>query len=100
MAVGLPANKSDIDYRAGNVVLNLRNALREVEAFNSYLNTLDDADLADVESGGVGYTADEITLLRASYVDLTKLSRIAHGQDEQVGPNNFFWNAAHLTGPA
>ena len=99
MAVGLPANKWDIDNRAGNVVRALRDALRDVEAFNVYLDTMDDVELGDVETGGVGYSTDDITLLRASFVDLTKLSRIAHAQDTQADPNNFFWNAGKLTGP-
>jgi hypothetical protein len=102
MAVGFPANKWDIDNRAGVVAKNLRDALREVEAFNAYLATMDDQELGgdpNDPSSGVGYSSEDIQLLRASFIDLTKLSRIAHGQDEQVGANDFFWNAKHLLGP-
>lgn len=100
MAVGLSQNKWDIDNRAGNVVKNLRDALREVEAFNAYLDTMDDEELAAAPGNPDSYTPEDIALLRASFVDLTKLSRIAHAQDVQPEANDFFWNAKNLVGPA
>jgi class 3 adenylate cyclase len=100
MAVGLSSNKYDIDLRAGGVVKALRDALRDVEAFNAYLDTMDDEELAAAPAGvDGGYSPEDITLLRASFVDLTKLSRIAHAQDTQAEVNNFFWNASKLVGP-
>lgn len=95
MAVGFPEGKWDIDNRAGTVAKALRDTLREVESFNAWLEQHDDTFLASV-----GYEPEDITTLRGSFIDLTKLSRISHGQDTQAEANDFFWNAKHLMGPS
>lgn len=95
MAVGFPEGKWDIDNRAGQVARNMRDVLREVESFNAWLGDHDDAFLTDV-----GYTTEDVSVLRGAFIDLTKLSRIAHGQDTQAEANDFFWNAKHLLGPS
>ena len=57
---------------------------------------LSDQDDADIEA--MGFTTEDVTLVRAAFVDLNKLSAIAHGQDVQPAASDFFFHADHLVG--
>jgi hypothetical protein len=43
-------------------------------------------------------SAPDLALLRASLIDLDNLYKVAHGQQQQIGNNDFFFNAQHLFG--
>jgi len=94
MAVGWASDKLAVDSRAGQLVFDVREALRKVGDFKSWLDTQDDASLT-----ARGYSSGDITVLRAGIFDLDKLRQIAAGQAQQVGNNNFFFNAGKLVGP-
>ena len=100
MAVGWAQDKLAIDSQAGQLVfdvrqlvVNIRDALREVGEFKAWLDQQDDASLT-----AKGYSAGDISVLRAGIFDMDKLRQIAVGQAQQVGNNNFFFNAGKLTG--
>ena len=93
MAVGWAQDKLAIDSTAGQLVFDVREALRKVGEFKLLLDGLDDATLT-----AKGYTSGDISVLRAGIFDLDKLRQVAVGQAQQVGNNNFFFNAGKLTG--
>lgn len=93
MAVGWSQDKLAIDSQAGQLVFDVRESLRKVAEFKAWLSQQADQQLLDK-----GYIAGDITILRAGIFDLDKLHQIAHAQAEQVGTNNFFFNADKLVG--
>jgi hypothetical protein len=93
MAVGWAQDKLAIDSQAGQLVYDVRESLRKVSEFKAWLDQQDDASLT-----AKGYQAGDITTLRAGIFDMDKLKQIAHAQAQQVGNNNFFFNADKLTG--
>lgn len=102
MSVGLTLTKADMDQRVAGVVLSLRDALRRCSEMNALLN--DTTIIAnDAALTTMGYSSQEITWLRGSFTDLggtgVSLYRIAIGAVAGPGsPNDFFFNAKHLTG--
>jgi hypothetical protein len=94
---GYPVSRNEIDQQFGRAVTDLRDALARCSALNDQLtgDTLTAAVLGALDQP---YTAGEITLIQASFGDLAGLFRIAHGQQQQVGNNDFFFSARHLTG--
>ena len=46
----------------------------------------------------VGVSASDAAILVASFGDLAALYRVAHAQQQQVGNNDFFFNARQLLG--
>lgn len=94
---GYPISRNEIDQQIGNAVTDLRDALARCSALNDQLtgDTLTAAVLGALDQP---YTSAEITLIQNSFGDLAALYRIAHAQQQQVGNNDFFFNARHLTG--
>lgn len=97
MSVGFTATKADLDARAGQLAMGLRDNLQRCSDFCDLLNDTtifpNDAALT-----ALGYTAGEVTILRAAFTDLKKLKDIAHAAATQASTNDFFFNAKHLTG--
>lgn len=93
MAVGWSSDKLSIDSQSGQLVFDVRESLRKVAEFKDWLDQQTDQQLVDR-----GYAAGDVTVLRAAIFDLDKLHQIAHGQAQQVGNNDFFFNADKLTG--
>lgn len=98
MSVGFGIDKSSIDSRSGQLVLNLRKALQDCSDFCDLLNdtTIFPADNSTLTS--LGYPAGDITFLRNTFTDLKKLWQISHAATTQASTNDFFFNAKHLTG--
>lgn len=93
MSVGFPANKLDVDSRAGQLAIQLRDTLREVQLFKAWLDSQTDAVLT-----GLGYSSGDIAQLRSSYVDLDKLRTIYEGTATQATTYDFRTFAKLLTG--
>jgi hypothetical protein len=93
MAVGNPALRQDVDNRAGGLAVQLRNDLYACQQFKLWLDSVNDAFLTSL-----GYSTADITTLRASFVDLTKLHDIAHAAATQSAASDFFFNAKNLFG--
>jgi hypothetical protein len=91
VAAGIPIAKADVDQRAGGLVV--RNDLYACSQFKAWLDSVNDTFLT-----GLGYNAGDITVLRGSFTDLTKLYNIAHAADTQGTASDFFFNARNLSG--
>jgi len=99
MSVGFLANKAAIDSQAGGLVVAVRDSLYKASQFCAWLQA---AAQADANLVALGYTSGEVTTLKAGFNDLggtgSSLYRIAHGQAFVGSNNDFFFNAALLTG--
>lgn len=93
MAVGWAQDKLAIDSQSGQLVFDIRESLRKVGEFKAWLDQYSDGQLE-----AKGYSAEDVALLRAGIFDMDKLRQVAFGQAQQVGNNNFFFNAGKLTG--
>lgn len=93
MSVGFPQNKLDVDSRAGQLALTLRDTLRDVRNFKVFLDSKTDTELT-----ALAYSAAEVTLIRAAYVDLDKLAQISSAAATQPAASDFFFNAKKLLG--
>jgi hypothetical protein len=74
MAVGYAALKTDVDARAGQLALTLRDTFRQVQIFKAWLDTQTDVALI-----ALGYAQGDVDKLRSSYVDLDQLRTIYEG---------------------
>lgn len=90
---GIPINKDIVNQRAGYLVKTLRDTLAEITRTKLILDGLGDEGMI-----ALGFTQTEADLIQAAFFDLDKVRQVANGQAEQVGANDFFWNAKHLTG--
>lgn len=95
MAVGFPVNKSDVDNTLGQISIQLRDSIFRVPGFKARIDAMTDSDLL-----GLGYTADDITLLRACLVDLLQIFSVATGVATQPTVYDFRTNIAKVTGVA
>jgi hypothetical protein len=97
VALGLPRDKASIDSKAGALVTTLRETLRECAAFSDLLS--DTGIFAnDAALTALGYSAGEVTALRAAFTDLKALYNVANNNGTVLSNNNFFFNAKQLTG--
>jgi hypothetical protein len=97
MSVGFPISKSDIDNRAGQLVMTLRDTLANCARFCDLLN--DTSIFAnDTALTALGYSQAEVTTLRASFTDMKSLYNVSHANGTVPSNNDFFFNAKHLTG--
>jgi hypothetical protein len=89
---GYPVTKEIIDSRAGFLAQTLRDAFVGVQVLKDYLDATPDADLV-----ALGFTSEDVAVIKSSFTDLAKLGRIAHAQDTQAAASDFFFWAKRLT---
>lgn len=100
MSVGRGITKIDIDARAAAVVEQLWGSLEQIKNFSALLANTNIIP-NDTFLTNLGYTAGEVTLLRAAINDLGSangLYGVAHGTKTQASVNNFFFSGAQITG--
>lgn len=102
MAVGYPVTSTDVNNRAGALVVALWKSLDDVRALKLWL---DDAVHTDAYLNNLGITGSASTgdakLLRDSFADLggaSGLWAVSHGSFAPSGASNYFANAKNLTG--
>lgn len=96
MAIGYAVTKVDVDNTMGRLIVDVREALFEAVDFKRWL---DDAALGtDAFLTSLGYTAGEITTIRAAFTAMSTLNNIAHAAATQPATNDFFFDAKKLTG--
>lgn len=96
MSAGYPITKADLDNRMGQLVTSLRDSFTAIAQFKT---TLDDTTiLPDAFLLGVGYTAGEVTQIRASFTALNNLYNISKSAGTQAVVNDFWFDAKHLVG--
>ena len=93
---GYAITKIDLDNRMGNAVVTLRDALIAIVALKAELD--DSTILPDATLTTLGYTAGDITTIRAAFTDLSKLNDISRAAATQASTNDFWFNAKHLCG--
>lgn len=93
MGVGYSTDRGQVDATLGGLVVTLRDRLRQAEHIGNWLYQKTDEDLLEM-----GYNEDDVVILRDAVGALAALKRVAFGEAEQNGPNNFFFSAAKLTG--
>lgn len=93
MAVGFPALKADIDARAGQLALQLRDTLRQIQLFEAWLLTQADANLVSL-----GYVQAEVNTMKSAYADLDQLRTIYEGTANLTTAKDFRTFAKLLTG--
>lgn len=91
MTLGYAFTKQRIDAQAGDAAYQLREALARITRYKADLDSLSDPELT-----AMGYTAGEVTVLRASFTDLDKLAAISRGAATQPAASDFFFNAKQL----
>lgn len=96
MSIGYAVNKVDVDNQMGRLIVEVREALDACADFKTWL---DDAALGtDAFLTTLGYSAGEITTIRAAFSAMNNLRRIAHAEINQASQNDFFFDAKKLTG--
>lgn len=96
MTTGYAITKVDLDNRMGAAVVALRDALIAIVSLKAELD--DTSILPDATLTTLGYTSGEITTIRASFTDLSKLNDISRSAATQTPANDFWFNAKHLAG--
>ena len=96
MSAGYQVTKTDLDNRMGSMVVALKSALAVIVEFKADLD--DTSMLTDATLTALGYSAGDITTIRAAFADLKKLSDIASAAATQASTNDFWFNAKHLRG--
>lgn len=96
MSTGYPITKLDLDNRMGALVVALRDDLNACVSFKAMLD--DTSILPDATLTALGYSAGEITQIRASFTAMAKLSDIARAAATQTPANDFWFDAKHLAG--
>jgi hypothetical protein len=84
MSVGLAVTKSEIDSRAGDIARTFQRVFEDVGTMKTYLDTTLNADLV-----ALGYTSEEVDLLKSAWADLAELGTIWVGAAALAAPKDF-----------
>jgi hypothetical protein len=84
MSVGLPVTKGEIDTRAGDIARRFQQSFEDVLTMQMYLSGTLDTALVEM-----GYTQQEVALLKAAFGDLEHLGRIWTGTEALAAPKDF-----------
>lgn len=94
MSVGFPTDKANIDGKAGNIALQIRDGLIEASRMKAWLDSKTAQDLI-----ALGYVQADVDALKSAFTDLDNLAKIASGtQGGQTAPNNYQFWSGKLTG--
>ena len=84
MSVGLAVSKGEIDARAGDIARTFQRAFEDVTTLQAYLSSVTEQDLV-----AMGYSAQEVAVLKTGYNDLTQLGTIWVGAASLAQPKDF-----------
>lgn len=84
MSVGLPATKSEIDTRSGDIARQFQRSFGDVVTLQQYLIATANADLV-----ALGYTDEEVATLKTAWADLMQLAEIWTGAEALAAPKDF-----------
>jgi hypothetical protein len=93
---GYPITKTDLDNLMGRLVVAVRDDLTACVQFKSLLD--DSSVLPDATLTSLGYTAGEVTQIRAAFSAMKTLSDISRAAATQASVNDFWFDAKHLAG--
>jgi hypothetical protein len=84
MSVGLSVTKQEVDTRAGDTARTFQRAFEDVATMQTYLEATAEPDLV-----ALGYTAQEVAILKTAFSDLTQLAQIWTGTDNLLVAKDF-----------
>jgi len=84
MSVGHPVTKDEIDARAGDITRRFQQSFGDVVTMQQYL-----VAAANVDLEALGYTAQEVAVLKTAFTDLEQLGRIWTGAEALAAPKDF-----------
>jgi hypothetical protein len=90
MSVGFVVSKSEIDSRMGNLARTFQQIFRDEVVMKGYFDSTVDADLQ-----ALGYTPQEVSVLKSAIADLDQLRLVATGEQD-VTPAKDFTQFLHL----
>lgn len=93
MSVGLGVTKNELDGRAGDLARSFQRSFQQVATLKSYLDATPDAELV-----ALGYTQNEVAVMKTAISDLAQLTNIANGTAALATPKNFTTFVSQLWG--
>jgi hypothetical protein len=84
MSVGLAVTKDEIDARSGDISRAFQRLFGDVVTLQQYLLSTPTEDLI-----ALGYTDNEVAVLKTAFTDLTELANIWIGQAALAAPKDF-----------
>lgn len=93
MSLGFPTAKLDVDSRAGQLTLQLRDTLVQIQQFKAWLDTQTDPQLV-----ALGYVQAEVNTLRSAFVDLDQLRAVYQGTATRTPAYDYRTFSKLLTG--
>lgn len=93
MAAGIQYSKAQLDSIAGGLSQQFKRLMEQAADFQSWLSAQTDADLT-----ALGYSAEDISILRGGASDMATLVAIAEGQATQTTAQDFTANTKKLWG--
>jgi hypothetical protein len=95
MTVGYPLTKGTLDNRIGHLIVQSDQLLTDWERLYELINSSegDDATL-----GSMGYSTQDIALIKAIVFAWHDLNQVARGQKTQPEANNYFFYAKMVRG--
>jgi hypothetical protein len=93
MAIGTPNTKANIDSLLSGLTRSLRQTVIQIHTFNGDIQGMTDEDLT-----ALGYTSDDITLIRAISSDLAQLYGVFVGGVSLTSPKDFTINISKVWG--
>jgi hypothetical protein len=84
MSVGLTVSKSEIDSRAGDIARRFQQSFEDVLTMALYLDGTTEQALIDL-----GYTANEVAVLKTAWADLVQLGTIWTGSAALASAKDF-----------
>ena len=91
--VGYAVTQSEINSRAGDIARRFQDLFTDVATMTGYLDRTVDADLI-----ALGYTSDDVALLKTAFADLGQLGRIWAGAEGLASPKDFRTFVARIWG--
>jgi len=100
---GLMLNPQIINQDWGNAVMSLARDLALCKGINDVINDTDRLPRSQCQTStdalvAAGLSQADAGIIVASFADIAALYRVAHAQQQQVGNNDFFFNAKKLLG--
>jgi hypothetical protein len=84
MSVGYQVSKSELDQNSGTLARQINGWAESAVSLQSYLAGAPDADLE-----ALGYTPEEVALLKSAVTDMNKLAQVFLGATEQTPAYDF-----------
>jgi hypothetical protein len=93
MSVGIVTNKATLDLQSGTLAQQIQLWARSATNLNNFLLGQLEADLE-----ALGYTADDVALLKSASGDMAKLAQVFEGAVEQTPAYDFRTFVGRISG--